>query len=52
MFLMRSFRRLSSAAADSNRYEVNDMNAVKNIFQSIKENYMEYVEMAYGPFER
>jgi hypothetical protein len=28
------------------------MNAAKKVFESLKENYMEYVAMCYGPFDR
>jgi hypothetical protein len=28
------------------------MNAAKKVFESLKENYMEYVAMCYGPFNR
>jgi hypothetical protein len=28
------------------------MNAAKKVFNTLKENYMEYVAMCYGPFDR
>jgi hypothetical protein len=28
------------------------MNAAKKVFNTLKENYMEYVDMMYGPFDR
>jgi hypothetical protein len=28
------------------------MNAAKKVFESLKENYMEYVAMCYGPFDK
>jgi hypothetical protein len=28
------------------------MNAAKKVFNTLKENYMEYVAMCYGPFNR
>ena len=34
------------------RTEVNAMNAMKKLAETLKENYMEYVSMIYGPFDR
>jgi hypothetical protein len=28
------------------------MNAAKKVFNTLKENYMEYVDLMYGPFNR
>jgi hypothetical protein len=28
------------------------MNAAKKVFNTLKDNYMEYVAMCYGPFNR
>ena len=28
------------------------MSTMKRVLESLKENYMEYVKMAYGPFDR
>jgi hypothetical protein len=29
-----------------------NMNIIKKAFEVLKENYMEYVDMMYGPFDR
>jgi hypothetical protein len=39
-------------AENDNLNEVKDMNTMKNILERIKDSYMEYVEMTYGPFDR
>jgi hypothetical protein len=41
-----------SAPAQNHERGETPMSTMKNIVKALKENYMEYVELAYGPFDR